>query len=333
MTRHGRSGGRSLAFRQALRFDGLWWREFGRLGCVYGPDWWKRYSPPVIAAIIFVLVSRNRRGAISNLRRVLGPQGWWRDRREALRMFVQFAHCFTETHEAYGARPAPVELIPPEEDHLGAALAEGRGAVVVTAHFGNSDIASRGLSRYGRPVSVVMARETNLTVATHHAKTTHEPEGVRVVYDSASTFRSLDLLRALRNNEVVAVQFDTHLLAPGATAVDFLGRPAGFHLGPFLLARAARTAVIPVFVVRTGRRRYAIRLCERHDPRTPQDALRAMRDVVRDLEQLVRQHPHQWFQFTPYWDHAPQRPGARATRRARILGHEDAAPSSKSSAA
>ena len=106
-----------------------WWREFGRLGCVYGPDWWKRYSPPVIAAIIFVLVSRNRRGAISNLRRVLGPQGWWRDRREALRMFVQFAHCFTETHEAYGARPAPVELIPPEEDHLGAALAEGRGAV------------------------------------------------------------------------------------------------------------------------------------------------------------------------------------------------------------
>jgi hypothetical protein len=47
----------------ALRFDGLWWRRFARLGSVYGPEWWKRASPPVIAAILFALVGRNRRGA------------------------------------------------------------------------------------------------------------------------------------------------------------------------------------------------------------------------------------------------------------------------------
>jgi lauroyl/myristoyl acyltransferase len=329
-------GGRhsqSFSLRQAVRFDGLWWREFGRMGCVYGPDWWKRYSPPAIAAIIFMLVSRNRRAATHNMQRVVGPQGWWRDRREALRMFVQFAHCFTETHEAYGARPAPVELIPPDEDPLAAALAEGRGAVVVTAHFGNSDVASRGLARYQCPVNVVMAREANLTVATHHADTTHQPRGSRVVYDSTSTFRSLDLLRALRNNEIVAVQFDTHPLAPGSTGVEFFGQPAGFHLGPFLLARAARTAVIPVFVVRLGRRRYAIRVYRRHDPRSPQEALLALRNVVQDLEQLVREYPHQWFQFSPYWDHAPPLATGRAVQRSKRLESEDAAQGRKTSAA
>ena len=36
---------------RALRFDGLWWRKFAYLGSVYGPEWWKRYSPPWIAAI------------------------------------------------------------------------------------------------------------------------------------------------------------------------------------------------------------------------------------------------------------------------------------------
>src|SRR6266446_6639981 len=50
--------------RQGFRFDGLWWRQFAYLGCVYGPEWWKRCSPPVVAAIIFALVGRNRRGAI-----------------------------------------------------------------------------------------------------------------------------------------------------------------------------------------------------------------------------------------------------------------------------
>ncbi|MCC6847552.1 MAG: hypothetical protein IT294_03555, partial [Deltaproteobacteria bacterium] len=41
---------------RALRFDGLWWRKFAYLGSVYGPEWWKRYSPPWIAAIIFLCV-------------------------------------------------------------------------------------------------------------------------------------------------------------------------------------------------------------------------------------------------------------------------------------
>jgi len=49
MTPDGRSRQR-FSLRQAVRFDGLWWREFGRMGCVYGPDWWKRHSPPAIAA-------------------------------------------------------------------------------------------------------------------------------------------------------------------------------------------------------------------------------------------------------------------------------------------
>jgi KDO2-lipid IV(A) lauroyltransferase len=290
--------------RDALHFDGLWWRKFARLGCVYGPDWWKRYSPPAIAAIIFMLVSRNRRGALANLRHVLGTQGWWRDRREALRLYVEYAHCFTETHEAYGPYPAPVEILPPEEDHLRTALAAGRGAVVLTAHFGNSDIAALGFSRYGRPVNLVMAREANATVWPF-IESLLGPQGLRVVYDSESPLRALTLLRALRNNEIVAVQFDAHPLAPGTTTVDFFGAPAGFHIGPFLLARAAGAPILPVYTVRVGRRRYAIRLHGRHEPRTTAEALEALRAVVAGFEALVRDYPHQWFQFADFWRLAP----------------------------
>jgi KDO2-lipid IV(A) lauroyltransferase len=300
--------------RDALHFDGLWWRKFARLGCVYGPDWWKRYSPPVIAAIIFAVVPRNRRGATANLRRVLGAQGWWRDRREALRLYVEFAHCFTETQEAYGPRPAPVELVPPPEDHLQAALAAGRGAVVLTAHFGNSDIAALGFARYGRPVNMVMAREANTTVWPF-MESLLGPRGVRVVYDSESPLRALTLLRALRSNEIVAVQFDAHPLAPGTTTVDFLGAPAGFHIGPFLLARAAGAPILPVYTVRTGRRRYAIRLGERHEPGTTAEAMDALRAVVAGFEALVREYPHQWFQFADFWSLGP--PGAGHARDAR----------------
>ena len=151
--------------RQNLRYDGLWWRKFAYLGCVYGPEWWKRYSPPAIAAIIFVLGG------------------------------AQPARCDRE-HAAHSGRPGAGRVAPacrvahvrrvrpllhgddgvlrttsaadphrhvPSDDELAQALRTGQGAVVVTGHFGNWDVAAKELREYGRPINMVMAREVNAT--------------------------------------------------------------------------------------------------------------------------------------------------------------------------
>ena len=97
-------------WRENLRYDGLWWRKLAYLGCVYGPEWWKRYAPPAIAALIFALVERNRRGATANMQRILGNVSRSAAERAALRMFAEFAHCFTETMEHYGPHPRPIRI-------------------------------------------------------------------------------------------------------------------------------------------------------------------------------------------------------------------------------
>src|SRR5207247_1087604 len=58
----------------AVRFDSGWWRRFAELGCVYGPEWWKRGSPPVIAAIIFAIARGRREAVLRNQRPVRGPR-------------------------------------------------------------------------------------------------------------------------------------------------------------------------------------------------------------------------------------------------------------------
>ena len=45
----------------------------------------------MIAALIYAGVGRNRRGAITNLQRVLGDPDGWRGSRVALRMYAEFA--------------------------------------------------------------------------------------------------------------------------------------------------------------------------------------------------------------------------------------------------
>ncbi|MBI4517830.1 MAG: lysophospholipid acyltransferase family protein [Deltaproteobacteria bacterium] len=289
---------------QAVRFDGLWWRRFAYLGCVYGPDWWTHYSPPVIAAIIFAIVGRNRRGAITNLQRILDQP----DRRRAgltgLRMFAEFAHCLTETTQYYGPRPRAIRLDTPQHDPLAEALRAGRGAVVVTGHFGNWDIAAKALCDYGRPINVVMAREVNATTQ-EYVRSAREQAGVRVIFSDSSVFSSLNMIRALRQNEVVAIQLDRMLGPGGARQLPFFGALAPFPSGPFVLARLAGAPVIPVFIPRLGPRHYAIRVTGRfflaREARDAHALDRVMGEVVREFEAMIREFPTQWFQFAPFW--------------------------------
>lgn len=288
---------------RALRFDGLWWRKFAYLGSVYGPEWWKRYSPPWIAAIIFLCVGRNRRGALANVRRVLGRRGWIRDHLAALDVFISFAHCVNETLEYFSPRAKPVRVDEPGDDPIKAAIGRGRGAVLVTCHFGNWDVGARTLARFGAPFNLVMAREANETTA-EYVKKAREDAGVRVLLSDQSVYGSFNMLRALKRNEIVAMQLDRPLGGDGARLVDFFGARAWFQAGPLRLARLTGAPIFPVFALRVGARHYTIvlgteRTVGRHASIEEMD--RILRSIVAEFEHLVRQHPEQWFQFAPYW--------------------------------
>jgi phosphatidylinositol dimannoside acyltransferase len=289
--------------RAALRFDGLWWRRLARLGCVYGPEWWRRGSPPVIALIIFLLVRQNRRGAIVNQARARGQHRRWRAVLDAYRVFAGFARCFAETMEFHGPRPRRFRIDEPERNHVADALKLGRGVILATAHVGNWDISGRALHATGRPVHLVMGREPNETTQ-EYARRSREQAGVRVIYTDSSVFSAFNMIRALRRNEILAIQIDRgNGGSDSARPIEFFGGRALFQEGPFHLARLSGAPVVPVVTLRRGLRHYQILLGE---PRwvsreVPGDAERALRESVVFLEAMIREHPEQWFQFVPFW--------------------------------
>jgi predicted LPLAT superfamily acyltransferase len=176
----------------------------------------------------------------------------------------------------------------------------------------------------------VMARERNATSQALVRKA-REQAGVQIVFSDDSTFSSLGLIAALRRNEVVAIQLDRTAGAGGLRMLPFLGAPALFPSGPFVLARLARSPIVPVFVPRVGRRHYEIRFGERIDvPREARDPAvldRVMSAAIRQLEDAVRRDPTQWFQFAPFWAEAelPNQLLQRRNRR-RSSVSDDATP-------
>ena len=290
--------------RAALRFDSGGWRRFAELGSVYGPEWWKRGSPPAIAAIIFLLGTKQRATVLRNQRQVRGPRSWLRERWDAYRVFAGMARSMTESMEQWGPRPQPITRTIVGAEILQGAVSEGRGVVVATGHFGSWEVGARLLSELGRPVNWVTASEPNPTVRkfVHEMRTRH---GFNVIYSDRSVLSGLPILQALRRGEIVCIQLEPWGPFRGTHPVTFCGRPTRFQLGPFAVARLAKSPVVATFVVRKGIRNYEARVVGRWDPRTVAESATALETVVREYEALVRELPHQWIMFEDVWTAAP----------------------------
>jgi hypothetical protein len=156
---------------------------------------------------------------LRNQRQVRGPRGWLHERWDAYRVFAEFARSMTESLEQWGPRPRPITLEVLQPELFRAALAEGRGLVVPTAHFGGWEVGAHFLSDLGRPVNLVMAHEPNPTVRDfmHRLRTRH---GINVIYSDRSVFAGLPVLEALRRHEVVGMQIDPWGLPQGAQAIE-----------------------------------------------------------------------------------------------------------------
>lgn len=213
-------------------------------------------------------------------------------------VFRDFAMCFSDLVTTN--RQPSMRLTAHVSQARGTVLLEGLegGMISLTAHVGNWELAGRLLAlRSARPTHVVVAEEE---VRALERWVRRDGDGVRFVPRTAPTV-SLQLVAALRRGEVVAVQGDRALGTRGDALVPFFGRPAPFPLGPFILARALRAPLVPAFCMLDSEYRYTVTVPEplTVPPGGEEDALRAW---VALLEDTVRRHPTQWFNFFDVWN-------------------------------
>jgi lauroyl/myristoyl acyltransferase len=219
-------------------------------------------------------------------------------------VFERFAVCFGDLLSLNRAPAATLwrhvagvdEQVPTRD-----ALAGGRGCVSITAHLGNWELAGRLLTPLGRPVTVVMAVESDPGVAAVLGTGVARAGGSVRFVRLDSPLGSVGLVAALRRGEVVAFQMDRALGSRGDRRVEFFGTPARFPLGPFLLAAAAGAPVVPAFCILDRDDRY--RLCVEPAFAVERGGEEAgLRRAVATLERYVARYWDQWFNFFPVWD-------------------------------
>ncbi len=190
-------------------------------------------------------------------------------------------------------------------EHLDAAREQGRGAVLMTAHVGNWELGSVLLGDRDEKVSVIYVPDQFPEL--EHFRSAFRGGGeVReiAIEPGASFFASLPALRALKNNEVVAVQGDRDFDETGVE-VDFFGLPVPLPRGPVLLSLLTGAPLIPIFIAYMDDLRVEIEVGEPLPVEATgdrsKDIRRALEAWSRVLERAVLKWPTQWYSFYDFW--------------------------------
>lgn len=178
---------------------------------------------------------------------------------------------------------------------LSAALAQGRGLVLVAGHFGNWELVSPGLVAAGYPVTGYTGGLRN-TLVDDQINAIRAFMGTKPVGRRSGGARGL--LRTLRAGQIVALVADQHE-STKRHYVAFFGQPVSIAAGPYQLARRSGAPVLWVRTLREGRFRYRATFEPLPGPHPEaeeeHDLLEFAQHMFALLERDTRAHPDHYF--------------------------------------
>jgi KDO2-lipid IV(A) lauroyltransferase len=199
----------------------------------------------------------------------------------------------------------PEQVIPrvPMEgkEYLTAALRQGKGVIIVSAHLGNWEMAMMAWAmRLQTPVTVV-SKKLAFEPFNRWSIQLRRPYAIETIWKKGAFPK---MMKALRRGNILVVTLDLNR-TKNATEVEFFGKRTSVTLSAALLALRCKSPVIPAYCYRSSDGRLAVRI----EP--PLEIVRTG-DLRADLqansqlmaaanERAIRRYPEQWLWQQKRW--------------------------------
>jgi predicted LPLAT superfamily acyltransferase len=257
----------------------------------------------VIAAYFFLFAPRARRASKTYLRRVLGRQPGARDR---FRQVMSFASTIHDRIYLLNDRFELFDIAVEGEELMRERMQGGGGAFLVGAHLGSFEVTrTMGRRQPGLRVAMV-AYEANA----HKINAMMAAINPRLAAQTVAlgSLEAMLKVRSLLDEGVFVGMLGDRTPGDEATqAVEFLGAPARFPIGPMRLAALLGGKVMLMLGVYLGGNRYRVIFETVADfsgvGRTGRESAVAAAVVryARRLEGYCREYPYNWFNFYDFW--------------------------------
>ncbi|HLJ54417.1 MAG TPA: lysophospholipid acyltransferase family protein [Chthonomonadaceae bacterium] len=258
----------------------------------------------LIGRLLYAVLGRYRRVAYKNLELIYPEQTATEREQMARSVFRHFGECGAEFLKLPQLSRGDVDALTTVEgeENLARALEGGRGAFIVTGHFGNWEFLARWLTIHEYKLNVV-ARDARDPAATKLMTEIRQGSGAQVLYRGNS---ARGVLQSLKRNEYVA-------LLPDQNAADvfvpFLGVTTGTVDGPAILHLKTRAPLVFSWCWRTPDNSFHIvfeppEVVEPTEDKA-EDIRRVMTLINARLDAQIRRNPTQWLWLHDRWKASP----------------------------
>ncbi|MBV9273413.1 MAG: lysophospholipid acyltransferase family protein [Verrucomicrobia bacterium] len=264
----------------------------------YLPRRWTRALAAAVGDLSYRLCTTRREALLGNL-------GAFHDQersdlcRACFQNFLMMLHDFCDAAE--GGIPRINELIVDRSgfEFLDQGKRRGQGTLLITGHLGAWELGGMLLAAEGFQVNVVTMEEPTPELDAWRRQY-RARFGIKTITVGTDKFAFVELIHALRRNELVAMLVDRPYLNSGVD-VRFFGRETLFSAAAARIWQHTGATIIPAFVLQLQAGRYG---CYAYPPiemepnATP---LANTQRIAAVFEAIIREFPDQWFNFVPIW--------------------------------
>ena len=184
--------------------------------------------------------------------------------------------------------------------HIEAALARGKGAIILTGHFGNWELLAASISAQVAPLMPIVrelrSARLNALVSSYRAQAGY------ATIDRDTGLRSA--LRCLKRNQLLGIVADVDTKVNGVF-VDFFGKPAYTPYSPVAIALKTGAAILPSFIIRQpdGTHRAIIEppLALERAAVNEEELVINTQKFTKIIEGYIRRYPEQWIWMHERW--------------------------------
>jgi len=290
----GDTGGGTLGQR-ALIFFFQWWNL--RLG----------YAVMAVVVPFYMLFARKGYLAIYHYFRQQFGYSAWKSFCKTYQNHYLFGQVILDRFAVFAGKKNAFDVEIIGNEHYERLSNSEKGFIMAGSHVGNFEIGGYLLNSTNKKINALIYAGETQTMQKNRSKilNNNNINLIPVLNDMSHLFA---VNTALQNGEIVSMPCDRNHGSAKSVECNFLRGKAEFPVGAFALATSFDVEVLAIFCIKISAKKYKVFVVPigrgvLHTPSSKKEKIENLVfSYIKELDNIVKQYPLQWFNFYEFWE-------------------------------